>query len=127
MGHCTVVSFGREAEMGTYVAREMSGLVALAALDVLSRARLRAFLSIMSFLLAVLASIRVDTLLLAVSRAVARFLAVDADDGRRVGLALNLLLFAVLTDVTKLVAVAAEGDAAIVDEAGRGETLQIDL
>lgn len=80
----------------TYVLGEVAGLIALAALDALSRTRLGALLGVVALLPAILAGIRVDTSLGAVTSAVTLFLAVDALDGGLVRLVLGDLLLAVL-------------------------------
>ena len=82
--------------MDTHILGEVAGLVALAALDAFSRARLRALLGVVALLLAILAGVRVDALLGAVAGAVANLLAVDASDLRRSLLTLGLFLLAVL-------------------------------
>jgi len=80
----------------TYVLGEVAGLVALAALNALSRAGLRAFLGVVALLLAVFAGEWVLALLWAVAGAVTVFLAVDALDSGGVGLVLDGLLRAAL-------------------------------
>jgi hypothetical protein len=82
--------------LDTHILGEVAGLVALAALDAFSRARLGALLGVVAFLLAVLAGVRIDALLRAVAGAVADLLAVDASDLRRSLLTLGLFLLAVL-------------------------------
>jgi hypothetical protein len=74
----------------------VTSLVALAALDTLGGAGLRALLRLMTLLLAVLAGVGVEASLGAVAGAVAFLLAVDARDGGLVGLVLDYLLLAVL-------------------------------
>jgi hypothetical protein len=87
----------RDSEVvGTHILGEMAGLVAFAALDTLSRARLGALLGVVALLLAVLAGVRVDALLRTVASTVTNLLAVDAGDLGLVVLALGLLLLAVL-------------------------------
>lgn len=66
----------------TYILRKMAGLIALAALDALSRARLGALLRIVAFLLAVLAGERVLALFGTIAGAVTVLLAVHALDSR---------------------------------------------
>jgi hypothetical protein len=80
----------------TYILGEVASLVAFAALDTLSGARLRALLGVVALLLAVLAGVGVDALLGTVAGTVTDLLAVDARDLRLVALTLRLLLLAVL-------------------------------
>ena len=103
--------------MCTYVLGEMTGLVALAALDTFSRTRFRTLLGVVTLLLAVLAGVGVDALLGTVACAMAVLLAVDTLDLGSSVLALSLLLLAVLTYVTKLTTVAAHRDTTILDVA----------
>ncbi|PSN71979.1 hypothetical protein BS50DRAFT_240589 [Corynespora cassiicola Philippines] len=105
--------------------REMSHLVALMALHVLSRARLGAVLGIMSLLLAVLAGKGIDTLLGTVTRTVTIFVAVDARDGGSRSLALLDFLLAMLANMTKLVTVGAHGYTTVLHETSRGKTLGV--
>jgi hypothetical protein len=65
----------------TYVLGEMACLVALAAFDTLSGARLGTLLGVMAILLAVLAGVGIDPLLGAVARTMPRLLAIYALDG----------------------------------------------
>jgi len=74
----------------------VTGLVALAALDTLSRARLGALLGVVALLFAVLTGVWVLTLLWAVARTMAVFLAVHALNNRLHVLMLSDLLLAVL-------------------------------
>jgi hypothetical protein len=80
---------------------EVAHLVTLATLDILGGSWLRTLLGDVALLLAVLAGVGVDTLLLAITRAVAGLLTVNAGDRRRSLLALDNLLLAVLADVAK--------------------------
>jgi hypothetical protein len=83
----------------------VTGLVALAALNTLSRAGLRTLLGGVTLLLAVPAGVGVDALLVTVAGTVTNLLAVDALDLGCSLLALSLLLLAVLANVAKLTAV----------------------
>jgi hypothetical protein len=74
----------------------MTGLVALAALDAFSRTRLRAFLGVMTLLLAVLTGVRVDALLGTITGTMTDLLAVYALNLGLRGLTLGLLLLAML-------------------------------
>jgi hypothetical protein len=103
----------------------VAGLVTLAALDTLSRTRLRTFLGVMTLLLTVLAGVGVDTLLGAVTRTMANLLTVDALDLGGGVLALSLLLLAVLANVTKLTAVTAHRYATVLNVATGSKTLQV--
>jgi hypothetical protein len=66
----------------TYILGEVTGLVALAALNTFSRARFWALLGVVALLFAVLAGEGIDALLGAVTRAMSDLLAVDTLDGR---------------------------------------------
>jgi hypothetical protein len=120
----------------------VASLVALAALDTLSRARLRALLGRVTFLLAVPAGVGIDALFRTVAGTMTGLVAVDALDGRLCRLMLGGLLLAVLhhtlvrspnpydrslylADVSKLAAVAAQRQTTVLDEAGRSKTLEV--
>jgi putative effector of murein hydrolase LrgA (UPF0299 family) len=80
----------------TYILGEVASLVALAALDTLSRARLGALLGRVALLLAVPAGVGVDSLFRTVAGAMTSLVTVDALDGRLGRLMLRSLLLAVL-------------------------------
>jgi len=101
----------------TYILGEVTGLVALAALDTFSRTRFGTLLGVMTLLLAVLAGVWVDALLGTVACAMAVLLAVDTLNLGSSVLTLSLLLLAVLAYVTKLTTVAAHRDTTILDVA----------
>ena len=100
MGHCGCQLEQLARMQGTYVFREVTHLVALAALHSLRRAWLRAFLGVVTFLFAVLASVRVNALFRAIASAVALFGAVYAHHRGRRGDMLRLFLLAVLEGVS---------------------------
>jgi hypothetical protein len=78
----TISKFSQLGSMvTTYVLGEVASLVALAALDTLSRARLRALLGVVALLLAVLACVRVESLFRAVACTMTVLLAVHTLDG----------------------------------------------
>lgn len=133
-----------QIEKVTYILREVTSLVALAALDALSRARLGTLAGLMTLLLAVLAGMRVDTFLGAIASTMTDLLAINALDGRLCDFALGLFLLAVLqsvslkypglqydsnlaylADVAKLAAIATERNTSVLNEAGRRKTLEI--
>lgn len=118
------IAAGSRGDIGTILG-EVTSFHALAALDTLSRTRFGTFLGVVALLLAVLARVRVESLLGAVARTMTNPLAVDTGYLWLVILALWLLLFTVLTNVAKLTTVAAKGNTAVLDKASRGETLHI--
>lgn len=75
----------------------MPSFIALAALHTLGRAGLGALLRSVTFLLAVLASVRIDSLLRAVTCTVTLLGTVDTLNGRGHGNVLRLLLLAMLS------------------------------
>jgi hypothetical protein len=103
----------------------VTGLVALAALDAFSRTWLGTLLSVVTLLLAVLAGVGVDTLLGAVTSTVTDLLAVDTLNLWYGVLALSLLLLAVLANMTKLTAIAAQRYTAVLNVAAGGKALQV--
>lgn len=107
------------------VASEMTQLFTLVAGDIGSRARFSAVSSLVALLVAVIASIVVDTRLRAVTHAVTLLLAVVADDLRSGTLTFDLLLRARLGDMTKFTTVAAERNTTVLGKASRLEALEI--
>jgi hypothetical protein len=119
----------------------VANFVALLAFHALSRTRLSALLRRVAFLFAVAASERVDSFLGTVTGTVTLLVAVDTLNDRLRRYTLNLLLLAVLSklawtvgvevgkthlaDVTKLAAVAAQGNTTVLDEASGNKTLQV--
>jgi hypothetical protein len=77
----------------------MAGLVTLAALDALSRTWFRTFFGVVTLLFAVLAGVRVDSLLGAIASTMTDLLAVDALNPGLRGLTLSLLLLAMLLNL----------------------------
>ncbi len=80
----------------TYISREVAGLIALSALNTLSRTRFGTLFSGMTLLLAVLAGKWIDTLFGAVAGTMAFLLAVNALGNWLDRLAFDLFLLAVL-------------------------------
>ena len=132
--------------MGTHVSREVTHLIALAALHTLRRARLGALHGVVAFLFAVLASEGIDTLLRTVTSPVTLLRAVHAGYSGRHGDVLGLLLLAVLEavshtleaimkairnenaylpDMSKLSTVAADWNPTVFHKSGRGKTLLV--
>jgi hypothetical protein len=109
------------------VVAEVAHLVAVLAFDVVHVARLGAFLGHVTLVAAVATSAATTLLgrLLAVAGTVARLVAVDAHLDRLLDLA--LLLLAVGSRVTWLLAVAADGDEAVHREASLTKTIDVVL
>lgn len=102
LGHCSgsVLLWQCCGSPGTYILGEVAGLVALATLDTLSRARLCAVGGLVSLLLAVLAGERVDALLWAIAGAVTSLMAVHTFDAGLDRLVLGHLLLTVLSNMS---------------------------
>ena len=89
--------------MCTHVLREMSSLVALAALNTLSRAGLRTLLGAVPLQLAVTAGVRILALLGAITSTMTILLAVDTLDDGLVRFVLRSFLLAVLHELLVII------------------------